>query len=293
MKKKLKSIQSFVASYLESTPSSTTCVLVTSGGTRSAIEKSAVRFIDNFSSGKRGALVVEELLEYQDSSPLVLMLARKGSLLPYERRWNDDFTYEEHLEVLSGRKKIKVLDKKQLSNVKRLHITFFEDVEEYLYLLRRMAELLEKSYTRLLIYLIAAVSDFYVPLDLRPTHKLRSDGGQLLLSLASTPKCIYSLKNLWTRKAIVVSFKLETDESIMLDRAEDSLRSNGVDLVIGNILSTRYNTVTLLGRGFIEEKESRSKHLMKIVLSGNEEASGVPIEKALVRESLKYLRIVL
>jgi phosphopantothenate---cysteine ligase (ATP) len=40
--------------------------VVTSGGTTVPLEKNCVRFIDNFSSGRRGALSTEEFLKVRD-----------------------------------------------------------------------------------------------------------------------------------------------------------------------------------------------------------------------------------
>ena len=58
-------------------------VLVTSGGTTAPLERSAVRFIDNFSSGSRGAASAEYFLE---RGYAVVFLHREGSLRPFERR---------------------------------------------------------------------------------------------------------------------------------------------------------------------------------------------------------------
>ena len=56
--------------------------LVTSGGTTAPLERSAVRFIDNFSSCTRGAASAECLLE---RGYAVIFLHRAGSMRPFER----------------------------------------------------------------------------------------------------------------------------------------------------------------------------------------------------------------
>eukprot|EP00996_Jenningsia_fusiforme_P002909 NODE_3718_length_929_cov_16.938636_g3418_i0.p1 GENE.NODE_3718_length_929_cov_16.938636_g3418_i0~~NODE_3718_length_929_cov_16.938636_g3418_i0.p1 ORF type:complete len:259 (-),score=31.60 NODE_3718_length_929_cov_16.938636_g3418_i0:65-841(-) len=58
-------------------------VVVTSGGTTVPLEKQTVRFIDNFSSGNRGAASVEEFLA---RGYAVVFLYRRGSMFPFIRR---------------------------------------------------------------------------------------------------------------------------------------------------------------------------------------------------------------
>lgn len=57
--------------------------MLTSGGTSVPLEKKAVRFIENFSTGKRGSLLAEEILK-NTSFPLVF-LYRERSILPFSR----------------------------------------------------------------------------------------------------------------------------------------------------------------------------------------------------------------
>lgn len=63
--------------------------LVTSGGTAAPLEKTGVRFIDNFSTGKRGAAIAEVLLEQVNPSYAVIFLARKGWPTPWLRHVHD------------------------------------------------------------------------------------------------------------------------------------------------------------------------------------------------------------
>ena len=56
--------------------------VVTSGGTTAPLERAQVRCVDNFSSGARGARLVEEFLEREDVE--VVALRRDGSRAPYE-----------------------------------------------------------------------------------------------------------------------------------------------------------------------------------------------------------------
>ncbi|CAK0822652.1 unnamed protein product [Prorocentrum cordatum] len=56
------------------------CALVTSGGTSVPLEINTVRFVDNFSTGTRGAVCTEELL---GSGYAVVLLYRLGSAVPF------------------------------------------------------------------------------------------------------------------------------------------------------------------------------------------------------------------
>lgn len=57
-------------------------VLITSGGTKVPLESRTVRFLDNFSSGRRGASSAEYFL---DSGYAIIFLHRHRSLYPYSR----------------------------------------------------------------------------------------------------------------------------------------------------------------------------------------------------------------
>lgn len=64
--------------------------LVTSGGTTAPLEHTGVRFIDNFSTGKRGSAIAENLLSGNGddgTSYAVVFLVRKGGLTPFMRRF--------------------------------------------------------------------------------------------------------------------------------------------------------------------------------------------------------------
>jgi hypothetical protein len=54
------------------------------------------------------------------------------------------------------------------------------------------------------------------------------------------------LKSSWCPKAFCVSFKLETDESILLKKALGAITNYHVDAVIANNLNTRKSRVTIV-----------------------------------------------
>lgn len=62
-------------------------VLITSGGTIAPLEKRLVRYIDNFSTGNRGARAAECFIQQECH---VIFLHRKGSCCPYARLFPND-----------------------------------------------------------------------------------------------------------------------------------------------------------------------------------------------------------
>ena len=78
--------------------------------------------------------------------------------------------------------------------------------------------------TNLMIYSAAAVSDFYIPYDIMQVHKIQSSAGAPQILLTNTPKMLYMVTHVWAPQAYIVSFKLETDTSILLDKATSAIR---------------------------------------------------------------------
>eukprot|EP00636_Phaeomonas_parva_P018923 CAMPEP_0118880284 /NCGR_PEP_ID=MMETSP1163-20130328/19889_1 /TAXON_ID=124430 /ORGANISM="Phaeomonas parva, Strain CCMP2877" /LENGTH=133 /DNA_ID=CAMNT_0006816649 /DNA_START=228 /DNA_END=625 /DNA_ORIENTATION=+ len=87
-------------------------VLVTSGGTTVPLERRTVRFIDNFSTGSRGAASAERFLKL---GYRVIFLSRTGSTAPFGRHLqravskNVDVAFMRLLRPASGRKSDLVL----------------------------------------------------------------------------------------------------------------------------------------------------------------------------------------
>ena len=78
-------------------------------------------------------------------------------------------------------------------------------------------------------------------------HKIQSGGG-LALELSGVPKVLGALKAEWAPAALVVSFKLETNEHVLLAKAAGALRKYAVDVVVANRLATYKRRVTLVSR---------------------------------------------
>ncbi len=54
------------------------------------------------------------------------------------------------------------------------------------------------------------------PNGVQAEHKIQSRDGQLTLDLQQVPKALGVLTSTWAPQAVVVSFKLETDEDILV-----------------------------------------------------------------------------
>lgn len=97
-----------------------------------------------------------------------------------------------------------------------------------------------------MLYLAAAVSDFFVPWAEMAEHKIQSSGGGLHLSLDRVPKALGTLRTSWAPRAMIISFKLETDHELLLEKAAKSISEYNVDMVVANELHSRKDVVFLV-----------------------------------------------
>ena len=243
-------------------------VLVTSGGTTVPLENQTVRFIDNFSAGTRGATSAEYFLE---AGYAVIFLHRQFSLLPYSRHYShstdcflDFMAEDQNGQVVVGsqyqKRMLDVLRKyKAARNGHKLLLLPFTTVSEYLWGLKDIATVMRPLGPRALFYLAAAVSDFFLPKDRLSEHKIQStDLGRngpsqlnddapssavrnqrLMINLDPVPKFLKTLVDGWAPEGMIVSFKLETDPSLLVTKAQQSLEKYAHHLVIGNLLASR------------------------------------------------------
>lgn len=148
----------------------------------------------------------------------------------------------------------------------------YRSVEEYLAKLQLSTMALKNSQALALVYLAAAVSDFYIPKDQRSEHKIQSssnsssgdeedtpNNGTLTLTLQPVPKVIPMIRQSWAPDAFVCSFKLETDPTILREKAERAVQNYGSHMVVGNILETRYQQVMLLTPPPVSTKDIQNK----------------------------------
>ena len=289
--------------------------LVTSGGTTVPLERQTVRFIDNFSAGTRGATSAEYFLE---SGYAVIFLHRQFSLLPYSRHYSHatdcflDFLHEgpngtvEANEEYSE-KMLKVLRQYNSAKQRRLLLTLpFTTINDYLFVLRSISQLMRPLGPNGLLYLAAAVSDFFVPPERMVEHKIQSTNAtdsqlekavegaeeeetfdnfdsspavprskRLIVDLDPVPKFLKNLVDGWAPEGMIVSFKLETDPEILVRKAQYSLDRYQHHLVIGNLLSTRKWEVVFVAPGQKDQWIRVPRHRRKKSISGIEDLVGL------------------
>lgn len=231
-------------------------VVITSGGTKVPLESRTVRFLDNFSSGRRGASSAEYFIE---AGYAVIFLHRLRSLYPYTRMFST-VNMLDALQLKSERGEVvvnqevlpnitKVLKRYQEVKESRLLLPVeFSALSEYLHLLKAAAQALSTIGSKAMFYLAAAVSDFYIPASEMPEHKIQSSNGPLQLSLNMVPKILSPLVKDWAPQAFVISFKLETDASILLDKAKKALDTYRHQAVVANVLDSRRGYVVVVTR---------------------------------------------
>uniref|UniRef100_A0A1B6EB29 DNA/pantothenate metabolism flavoprotein C-terminal domain-containing protein n=2 Tax=Clastoptera arizonana TaxID=38151 RepID=A0A1B6EB29_9HEMI len=232
-------------------------VVVTSGGTIVPLEHNTVRFVDNFSAGTRGAASTEYFLE---SGYAVVFLYRLKSVEPFVRHFSGR-TFLDKLEIINKDVENQGIQVKKDSinqilpvikayksavNEDKLLCLGFTSLADYLWLLRAICQQIADHGNLAMFYLAAAVSDFYIPASDMPVHKLQSGDGIPTVSFQLVPKMLKPLVALWVPKAFVVSFKLETNEDILISKARSSLEAYHHKLVIGNLLQSRRTKVILV-----------------------------------------------
>ncbi|KAL2919905.1 Phosphopantothenate--cysteine ligase cab2 [Polyrhizophydium stewartii] len=262
-------------------------VLVSSGGTTVPLEANTVRFLDNFSAGTRGAASAEHFIA---SGYGVIFLHRQFSLEPYTRHFTHskncflDFLERDaaaHERAADGgaassgssaghdarprrgslrvaerlqAEIAEVFDKYQAARAEhRLLKIDFVTVHDYLFLLRRITMEMSPLGKLGMYYLAAAVSDYFIPQAKMAVHKIQSGDGALTLSLEQVPKIIKPLVQEWAEHGFIVSFKLETDDAMLLPKARKALERYGHQLVIGNMLHTRKHVVHFISADRAEE----------------------------------------
>lgn len=213
----------------------------------------------------------------------------------------------------------------------------FTTVSEYLFELRGLATLMRPLGGRAMFYLAAAVSDFFIPRDRMEEHKIQSGnepgavataaangdgkaapsttGKTLQISLDPVPKFLTRLVSTWApQNSTIVSFKLETDPSLLVSKAVQALSKYHHDLVIGNLLTTRKWEVVFVSNdpdhpgqhqeqwirvppakrtksfsgiesavGTAEQKKSQ-KESQEVDLNGGEVREGMEIESLIIPE---------
>ncbi|EDQ84667.1 uncharacterized protein MONBRDRAFT_30065 [Monosiga brevicollis MX1] len=230
-----------VAEFIAALPGACRLAVVTSGGTTVPLEANTVRFVDNFSGGQRGAASTEAFLA---AGYHVLFVHRKTSMRPFLHRIDLDRDSDADGQLCSRAAK-QLATRRQALKDQRLMELPFVTIFDYLSLLERIEALLEPLGPRVLLYLAAAVSDFFLPRECLPEHKIQSrEQNGLHLDLQPVPKML-GVFRARCPKAFMVTFKLETDHALLEAKARGSLRAYGQDVVVANQLETRHQLVRL------------------------------------------------
>ncbi|XP_054817915.1 phosphopantothenate--cysteine ligase 2-like isoform X2 [Prosopis cineraria] len=228
-------------------------VCVTSGGTTAPLEQRCVRYVDNFSSGHRGATSTEYFLK---AGYAVIFLYRRGSFQPFCRSLPDDPLLEcfesnddsniRVREVHAEAVKRAIIEHEAAVADGLLLKLPYRTIFEYLQMLQMTAMSMRCLGPRGMFYLSAAVSDYYVPWKDMVEHKIQSGSHLLDVKLVQVPKMLLVLGEEWAPSAFCISFKLETDSNILLKKADKALRKYKMHAVVANELSTRKEEVVVV-----------------------------------------------
>lgn len=197
----------------------------------------------------------------------VIYLTRPTAIAPFARHLQRatsahvDLELLDHVEVTKGSQDVQLVfddfqSKKRVVDALQQYKAVvasnsllslpFTSVDEYFFLLKTVAESVASWHERVLFYLAAAVSDFYIPQHELSEHKIQSRAGPLTLTLQQVPKLLGVLRHNWAPKAFFVSFKLETDMEILRTKAKQSIAKYGMHLVVANELRSRFHEVLLV-----------------------------------------------
>lgn len=221
--------------------------LVTSGGTTVPLERNAVRFVSNFSTGGRGSKLAEELLS---RGWCVIFLGKKGSQHPFHRHIAQHAAPLELVQAaLNGTLSddVRHAAQRYAEAKERLCVLPFDTVQEYLYALRAASLAVARFPRRPLIVLAAAVSDYYIPREHLAQHKLSGAAadGTISLTFHQVPKVLGMVREAWCPTAAIVSFKLETDPDAIEGKAVKNLHTYRNDIVVANLLASYTQRATL------------------------------------------------
>ncbi|KAL0579190.1 Phosphopantothenate--cysteine ligase cab2 [Marasmius crinis-equi] len=273
-------------------------VLVTSGGTTVPLELNVVRFLDNFSAGTRGATSAEYFLQ---AGYAVVFMHRQFSLQPFSRHYShstnpfldlleiDDKSHNIGVSSSQSSHLLEVLKTyKAVHNEGRLHTLTFVTINDYLWLLRAVSQELSVLRRRAMYYLAAAVGDFFLPRQKMSQHKIQSGKGSLIIEMDQVPKILKPMVDEWSRDGYIVSFKLETDQDLLIPKARASLERYGHQVVIGNDLNTRKFEVVFVSRDEVGDRSSIKETWLRIDPKSTE--AGKEIEEDIIRELVQRHR---
>ena len=115
----------------------------------------------------------------------------------------------------------------------------------------------------------------------------RVQGKKLVVNLDPVPKFLKRLVEGWAPEGMIVSFKLETNPSLLVVKAQQALERYSHHLVIGNLLSTRKWEVVFIAPGEAEKWIRVPKHRRTKSVSGLERQVGLAATLAMVNGEVK------
>ncbi|NWH42117.1 PPCS ligase, partial [Chloropsis hardwickii] len=259
--------------------------LVTSGGTQVPLEARAVRFLENFSSGRRGAASAERLVR---AGYAVCFLHRARSAFPWAR------ALPPHGPALLDALRLTPGPPPGVAAAPAALPALLPALREYQSATEAGA-LLAIEFTGLAEYLalLRAAARALAPLGTRGTGGSRGEPGRRdgavtgswgtgqerteppggsPITMKMVPKMLSPLVRDWAPEAYVISFKLETDPQILLDKSRQALEKYRHQVVVANVLESRRTSVIIVTR------DSQTP----LSLSDEEIAQGMEIEEKIV-----------
>ncbi|OII72051.1 phosphopantothenoylcysteine synthetase [Cryptosporidium ubiquitum] len=264
-------------------------VIITSGGTYVPLERNTVRYIENFSTGTRGAYSAEYFLK---SGFSVVFFYRKGSHLPFtvdcpskydilvsiknhfisSNKDNSDFLGNEQF------KKVIEASKNLINYSDRIFFMEFGSVHEYFngidYIISHCTEFPDSF----IFFLAAAVSDFYIPENLLPKNKISvsSDASldfenepktpSITLELYSTPKYAQHIRDKLPY-CFLVLFKLETEFETLFKKSDILLKKCDANAICANLLQDRRDNVIIFTPNSRTEIKKTSDPIEEAIVS--------------------------
>ncbi|KAM0684282.1 hypothetical protein MDAP_000050 [Mitosporidium daphniae] len=224
--------------------------LICSGPTAVPLEQNTIRLLDNISTGQRGAVSAEYFLAM---GYYVIFFHRTNTKLPFIRQVTSEdissFAVDQTNNTLHCTPiVIEALLKRKKYADRMLLFSFFSfhQYQAGLEIICTHAHRLMRS--KLLIFLAAAVSDF-TPSDV-PLHKINSSvadlSENLTITLKPTPKVVQQITSSWAPTSMIVSFKLETDKSILKQKAIGALEKYRCSAIIANHLPSIRSKMMLI-----------------------------------------------
>ena len=166
---------------------------------------------------------------------VIFLYRSESSARPFRSRLNLELTGEEFQQIKT--------ESEIHSN--RLREIPFTSLAQYLTLLEKCAlEINSKNGTKIIL-LAAAVSDFDVCQS--ANQKIDSSSSFSEIKLKKVEKVISKLTSSWAPLVATFSFKLETNENLILKKSEKYFQQ-GVKGVIGNELLTRRKRIYFISK---------------------------------------------